>query len=84
MEELDALVDRKILMSMYLEATREPHSFWYINMLQPTEDMFYKNFDFKFSLVNKEDDAPISRSTGKTPRLPITDDALGAQGAPQR
>ena len=82
LEELDALVDRKILMGMYLEATREPHSFWYINMLQPTDQMFYKQFHQKFALVNKEDDAPISRSTGKTPRLPIADDALGPQGAP--
>ena len=31
--ELDALLDRRVLMKMYLTATAEKHSFWYINLL---------------------------------------------------
>ena len=42
LEELDALVDRKTLLEMYKQATAEKHSFWYINLLGETDQMFYK------------------------------------------
>ena len=45
LEELDALHDRRVLMQMYQLATAEKHSFWYINLLNDKESMFYKNFD---------------------------------------
>ena len=45
LEELDALHDRKILMQMYMLATSEKHSFWYINLLNERDQMFYKNFE---------------------------------------
>ena len=45
LEELDALHDRKILMQMYMLATAEKHSFWYINLLNEKEQMFFKNFE---------------------------------------
>ena len=45
LEELDALHDRKILMQMYMLATSEKHSFWYINLLNEKEQMFFKNFE---------------------------------------
>ena len=50
LEELDALVDRKALLEMYKQATSEKHSFWYINLLNETDQMFYKNFDQRFIL----------------------------------
>ena len=45
LEELDALHDRKILMQMYMLATAEKHSLWYINLLNEKEQMFFKNFE---------------------------------------
>ena len=45
LEELDTLHDRKILMHMYMLATQEKHSFWYVNLLNEKEQMFYKNFE---------------------------------------
>ena len=45
LEELDALMDRKILLKLYLTATSEKHSFWYINLLNEKEPMFVKNFE---------------------------------------
>ena len=47
LEELDALHDRKILMQMYMLATQEKHSFWYVNLLNEKEQMFYKNFEHR-------------------------------------
>ena len=44
LEELDALHDKKVLMQMYKLATAEKHSFWYVNLLNDTESMFYKAF----------------------------------------
>ena len=34
--ELDALLNRRVLMKMYLTATAEKHSFWYIHLLNVT------------------------------------------------
>ena len=51
--ELDALLDKKILLKMYLTATAEKHSFWYINLLQEQESMWYKNFDHKMMVIDK-------------------------------
>ena len=45
LEELDALMDRKILLQLYLEATSEKHSFWFVNLLNEQDQMFFKNFD---------------------------------------
>ena len=50
LEELDALVDRKLLHEMYPIATAEKHSFWYINLLNERDSMFYKNFEQRFAL----------------------------------
>ena len=40
LEELDALVDRKLLHEMYHIATSEEHSFWFINLLNERDSMF--------------------------------------------
>ena len=50
LEELDALVNRKLLHEMYSMATSEKHSFWYINLLNERDSMFYKNFEQKFAI----------------------------------
>ena len=47
---MDALVDRKLLNEMYSMATSEKHSFWYINLLNERDSMFYKNFEQKFAI----------------------------------
>ena len=50
LEELDALVDKRNLLEMYKQATAEKHSFWYVNLLNESDQMFYKNFDQQFVL----------------------------------
>ena len=50
LEELDALVDRKLLNEMYRIATSDKHSFWYINLLNEQDQMFFKNFEHRFAL----------------------------------
>ena len=32
LEELDALMDRKVLLQLYTRATNEKHSFWFVNL----------------------------------------------------
>ena len=50
LEELDALVPRKLLQEMYQIATSEKHSFWFINLLNERDQMFYKSFEHRFAL----------------------------------
>ena len=50
LEELDALVDRKLLNDMYRMATSEKHSFWYVNLLNEQDQMFYKGFEQRFAI----------------------------------
>ena len=50
LEELDALVDRKVLNDMYRMATSEKHSFWYVNLLNEQDQMFYKGFEQRFAI----------------------------------
>ena len=45
LEELDALHDRRVLMQMYQMATADKHGFWYINLLNDKEQMFFKGFE---------------------------------------
>ena len=48
LEELSALTDKKTLLEMYNMATKEPYSFWYINLIAKTvSDMFYIKFNQK-------------------------------------
>ena len=50
MEELSAILPIKTLHQMYKMATQNNHDFWYINLLNETEAMFYRNFDQRFAL----------------------------------
>ena len=48
LEELSALTDKKTLLEMYNMATKEPYSFWYINLIaKKVEDMFFCKFGHK-------------------------------------
>ncbi|CAE7195794.1 unnamed protein product [Symbiodinium natans] len=46
-EELSAMLPKETLYAMYEEATREPYSFWFVNLRAPKEDMFWVRFDRK-------------------------------------
>ena len=52
LEELDALHDRRVLMQMYQLATQDKHGFWYINLLNDKEQLFFKGFEQRM-LVNE-------------------------------
>ena len=45
LDELDALHDRRVLMQMYQLATADKHGFWYINLHNDKEQMFFKGFE---------------------------------------
>jgi len=48
LEELSALTDKKTLLDMYHMATKEPYSFWYINLVaKKVSDMFFIKFNQK-------------------------------------
>ena len=59
-EELDAIVDRKVLLQMYQTATAEKHSFWFVNLLNEQDQMFFKQFDQRM-LVNTTNDDSVPR-----------------------
>jgi hypothetical protein len=81
LEELDALMDRKILLQLYLTATAEKHSFWYINLLNEQDAMFYKNFEHRMVLIDKDgSQSKTSTSTGLHER----GGASGASSSGQR
>ena len=67
-EELSAMLPKETLYSMYEEATREPYSFWFVNLRAPKEDMFWVRFDRKF-VLNGDDPEPDSgqASGGRAP-----------------
>ena len=54
LEELDALMDRRVLLKLYDAATSEKHSFWYVNLLNEQDSMFYKNFEHRMLLIDKD------------------------------
>ena len=76
LEELDALMDRKVLLQLYMRATDEKHSFWYINLLNEKDAMFYRGFSQKMLVLDKADDQVPSASTAS--RNPGQLRALGA------
>ena len=54
-EELSALYDKKTLLELYNIATGEPHSFWYVNLMNKSKkDMFYMNFDRKLEVEDEK------------------------------
>ena len=80
LEELDALMNRKILLQLYLTATSEKHSFWFINLLNDQDAMFYKNFSHRMVLLDKDGSQSKSTSAGLHERS----SASGAQSSGQR
>ena len=81
LEELDALMDRKILLQLYLTATSEKHSFWYINLLNEQDAMFYKNFEHRMVLIDKDGS---QSQTSTSARIHGRSDASGTQSLRQR
>ena len=80
--ELDALLDRRVLMKMYLMATsEEKHSFWFINLLNEQDSMWYKNFEHKMLLIDK--DGSQSQTTTSA-GLPERGGTFGTQSSGQR
>ena len=48
LEELSALTDKKTLLEMYNMATKDPYSFWYINLIaKHVMEMFFIKFNQK-------------------------------------
>jgi len=82
-EELSALLPLRTLQAMYELATAEKHSFWYINLLNEREEMFFKNFDHRMvpsagrMLPNSKGHEPLP--TGQAaPQLPVPRAGAGA------
>ena len=61
-------MDRKVLLQLYMRATNEKHSFWYINLLNEKDAMFYRNFDQKMLVVDKDDQVPSASTETRNPR----------------
>ena len=79
--ELDALLYRRVLKKMYLTATGEKHSFWYINLLNEQDSMWFKNFEHRMLLVDKDgSQSQTATSAGVHERS----GAYGAQSSGQR
>ena len=65
LEELDALLDRRTLLKLYETATSEKHSFWYVNLLNEQDAMFFKNFDHKMLLIDKDGSQPQTSASAR-------------------
>ena len=81
LEELDALLDRRILLKLYETATSEKHSFWYVNLLNEQDAMFYKNFEQKMLLIDKDASQP---QTSASAGVHGGGDSSGKEGAGRR
>ena len=58
LDEFSAMVDRKTLMSMYQEATRDKYSFMLVNLLaDDAEHMFYWGLDKRLVPAAQAEDA---------------------------
>ena len=78
-----ALLPLRTLQAMYELATAEKHSFWFINLLNEREEMFFKNFDHRMvpsagrMLPNSKGHEPLP--TGQAaPQLPVPRAGAGA------
>ena len=62
-------MDRKVLLQLYMRATDEKHSFWYINLLSEMDSMYYRNFDQKMLVVDKDahDQVPSASTASRNP-----------------
>ena len=65
LEELDALLDRRILLRLYETATSQKHSFWYVNLLSDQDAMFFKNFEQRMLLVDKDGSQPQTSASAR-------------------
>ena len=69
-EELSALLSKEELLAMYHEATREPFSFWFIYLLKPKSEAFFKRFEERFVIQDGPDPVPDGgQAAGRGPDL---------------
>ena len=67
LEEVSAVYDKKTLMQMYLLATDEPYSFWYILLTaKKRDDMFFLRFEKKL-VPSKDGHAGLPTGRGSVP-----------------
>ena len=53
-DELSALLDKKILLQVYMKATEQRFSFLFIKLTSPTiDDMFYVKFDGRIKIQDE-------------------------------
>ena len=52
-EAVDAFMDRKVLLQLYLRATDTKHSFWFVNLLNEKDAMFHKKNEQKMLVIDK-------------------------------
>ena len=56
LEEVRAVMDKKIFLKVYQATTKEPYSFLYVKLTAKTiEDMFYSNFDKRVTFAKDLD-----------------------------
>jgi len=54
LEEVSAVLDKKTLLKVYQETTKEPYSFLYVKLTAKTiDDMFYSNFNKRVSFAKE-------------------------------
>ena len=54
LEEVSAVMDKKTLLKVYQETTKEPYSFLYVKLTAKTiDDMFYSNFNKRVSFAKE-------------------------------
>ena len=47
--------------------TNTKHSFWYINLLNEQDSMYYRNFDQKMLVVDEDDQVPSAATASRNP-----------------
>ena len=69
LEELDALMPKTVLLQLYNRATDEKHSFWFVNLLNEKDAMFYRNFSDRMLVVDKDahDQVPSASTASRNP-----------------
>ena len=55
LEEMSAIVDRATLLEMYQRATRQPHSFFFIDLSRATGPRFFINFETELRKSEEEE-----------------------------
>ena len=60
-EELSALLPRKTLEAMRYLATAEKHSFWFVNLLNERDELFFKHFEQRMAVASRKKKGTTTR-----------------------